>query len=107
MLDVSGHGVPSALVAVWVSQMLSPNQVSVLKKAIHLPPFYEIVHPAEVFSLPDREYPIERFNKFFTISYIVLNNEDKMIRYSNAAHPPPFLSTKMVRWICCIRGGPL
>jgi len=41
--------------------------------------------------LLEREYPIERFNKFFTISYIVLDTEEKNIRYSNAAHPPPIL----------------
>ena len=89
MLDVSGHGVPSALVAVSASQILRPQQGLVLKKTIKPPPFYEVVSPAEVLNLLDREYPIERFNKFFTISYIVLNTVDKRIRYSNAAHPPP------------------
>ena len=91
MLDVSGHGVPSALVAVSASQILRPQQGLVLKKTITPPPFYEVVSPAEVLNLLDREYPIERFNKFFTISYIVLNTEDKSIRYSNAGHPPPIL----------------
>jgi len=89
MLDVSGHGVPAALVAVSVSQILRPQQGLVLKKTITPPPFYEVISPAEVLNLLDREYPIERFNKFFTISYIVLNTVDKRIRYSNAAHPPP------------------
>jgi sigma-B regulation protein RsbU (phosphoserine phosphatase) len=89
MLDVSGHGVPSALVAVSASQILRPHQGLLLKKGTKTPPFYEIVSPAEVLNLLDQEYPIERFNKFFTISYIVLNTEDKSIRYSNAAHPPP------------------
>jgi sigma-B regulation protein RsbU (phosphoserine phosphatase) len=91
MLDVSGHGVPSALVAVSASQILRPQQGLVLKKSIKPPPFYEVVSPAEVLNLLDREYPIERFNKFFTISYIVLDTENKRIRYSNAAHPPPIL----------------
>jgi len=91
MLDVSGHGVPSALVAVSASQILRPQQGLVLKKTITSPPFYEVVPPAEVLNLLDQEYPIERFNKFFTISYIVLNTEDNSLRYSNAAHPPPIL----------------
>ena len=91
MLDVSGHGVPSALVAVSVSQILGPQQGLLLKKTIKPPPFYEILSPAEVLNLLDQEYPIERFNKFFTISYIVFNTEDKSIIYSNAAHPPPIL----------------
>ena len=91
MLDVSGHGVPSALVTVSASQILQPQKGLLLKKATNVPPFYEIVSPAEVLNLLDQEYPIERFNKFFTISYIVLNTEDKSIIYSNAAHPPPIL----------------
>jgi len=91
MLDVSGHGVPSALVAVSASQILRPQQGLLLKKTIKPPPFYQIVSPAEVLNLLDAEYPIERFNKFFTISYIVLNTADKSIIYSNAAHPPPIL----------------
>lgn len=91
MLDVSGHGVPSELVAVSASKILCPQQGLVLKKTIKPSPFYEIVSPAEVLNLLDQEYPIERFSKFFTISYIVLNAEDNSIRYSNAAHPPPIL----------------
>ena len=91
MLDVSGHGVPSALVAVSASQILNPHQGLLLKKSITPPPFYEIVSPSEVLNRLDMEYPIERFNKFFTISYIVLDTEAKSFKYSNAAHPPPIL----------------
>jgi len=39
----------------------------------------------------DREYPIERFEKFFTSTYVALNGQSKRIQYSNAAHPPPVL----------------
>jgi len=41
MLDVSGHGVPSALVAVSASQILNPQQGLLLQKAITPPPFYD------------------------------------------------------------------
>ncbi len=105
MLDVSGHGVPSALVAVSVSQILNPQQGLLLKKAIAPPPFYEIVSPSEVLDLLDQEYPIERFNKFFTISYIVLNTENKSVRYSNAAHPPPILLHKNGEMELLDKGG--
>ena len=91
MLDVSGHGVPSALVAVSASQILQPQQGLLLKKAVKPPPYYEIVSPSEVLNLLDQEYPIERFNKFFTITYLILNVKERHIRYSNAAHPPPIL----------------
>jgi sigma-B regulation protein RsbU (phosphoserine phosphatase) len=91
MLDVSGHGVPSALVTVSVSQILRPHKGLFLKKAIKGPPYYEILGPADVLNLLDQEYPIERFNKYFTITYLILNIKDRLIKYSNAAHPPPIL----------------
>jgi len=91
MVDVSGHGVPSALVAVSVTQMMHSSESVVLKRSIDHPPYYQIVAPPEVLEKLDREYPIERFEKFFTITYIVLNGQSKRIQYSNAAHPPPVL----------------
>jgi sigma-B regulation protein RsbU (phosphoserine phosphatase) len=91
MLDVSGHGVPAALVAVSVSQMMRSKRGLLLKRSIDPPPYYEIVPPVEVLRRLDEEYPIERFDKFFTITYIILDASAKRIQYSNAAHPPPVL----------------
>jgi len=91
MLDVSGHGVPSALVAVSVSQMLHPSTGFLLEKSTSQTSNHEIMSPSEVLSTLDREFPIERFDKFFTISYHVLNIRDGSLRYSNAAHPSPVL----------------
>jgi len=91
MLDVSGHGVPSALVTVSASQMLQTHRGLLLKKAATPPPYYEIRSPAEVLNLLDQEYPIERFNKYFTISYLILDLKEGLLRYSNAAHPSPIL----------------
>jgi sigma-B regulation protein RsbU (phosphoserine phosphatase) len=94
MLDVSGHGITSSMVAVSVSQMLQPRVGFLLKKNIEKAPYYEIVPPTEVLNEMDREYPIERFDKFFTISYCILNVKDGTLRYSNAGHPPPVLLHK-------------
>jgi sigma-B regulation protein RsbU (phosphoserine phosphatase) len=91
ILDVSGHGVPSALVAVSVSQMMHLPIGFLLKKSIRSSPYYEITPPAQVLKMLDREYPIERFNKYFTMSYLILNTKEGGIRYSNAGHPPPVL----------------
>jgi sigma-B regulation protein RsbU (phosphoserine phosphatase) len=91
MLDVSGHGVPSALVAVSVSQMLHPSTGFLLEKSTSQTSSHKIMSPSEVLNTLDREFPIERFDKFFTISYHVLNTKGGSLRYSNAAHPPPVL----------------
>ncbi len=91
ILDVSGHGVPSAMVAVSVSQMLNPHTTYILKVGTSDSPYYKISSPSEVLGLLDKEYPIDRFEKFFTMSYLVLDFREGVLRYSNAAHPPPVL----------------
>jgi len=90
MLDVSGHGVPSAMVTVSVAQIMTPHS-GYLKKKVPSPPFYQIVSPREVLKALDEEYPFERFNKFFTIVYLILDIPQKKIVYSSAAHPAPVL----------------
>lgn len=91
MLDVSGHGVPAAMVSVSVSQRLQTQTGDLLKGKKDSPPFYEIIPPNKVLQILDREYPIERFDKYFTMVYLVINCRDGYLRYSNAAHPPPVL----------------
>ncbi len=90
MLDVSGHGVPAAMVTVSVAQLMTPHS-GYLKKRIPYPPFYQILSPSEVLQDLDREYPLERFNKYFTMVYLLLNLDQMKVVYSNAAHPPPLL----------------
>ncbi len=90
MVDVSGHGVPGAMVTVSVSQILQPES-GYLKKSQDDFPYYQIVSPVEVCRALDREYPIERFDKHFTIIYAVLHAHSGHLKYCSAAHPPPVL----------------
>lgn len=94
VLDVSGHGVPSAMVTVSVSQMLLPNTGLLVNPGENRQCAAQIMPPGEVLGMLDREYPIERFDKFFTIAYLVLNTRTGHVRYSIAGHPLPAL----VRW---------
>lgn len=107
VLDVGGHGVPAALVAVFISQILRPQLGFLLKKSIELPPYYKLVSPAGVLSKLDEEYSLERFNKYFTIIYIILNVRNGTIRYSNAAHPAPMLLHKNGAMEFLEKGGTL
>lgn len=91
MIDISGHGVPAALVTFSVSQTLQPHMGYTIKKKPGLSPDYEIVPPGEVLKALDAEYPWERFEKFLTIIYLIINIRDGSLIYSNAAHPPPLL----------------
>lgn len=91
MVDVSGHGVPSALVTFSVSQVLQPHMGHTLRSAPGCSPDHEIVPPSEVLRTLDLEFPWERFEKFLTTIYLIINVRDGHLVYSNAAHPPPIL----------------
>lgn len=88
MLDVSGHGVSAAMVTVSVFQALSPHTGKIIKRSNEIPPYYQITEPDEVLMQLDNEYPFERFDKFFTMSYFLINPHSGLVRYANAAHPP-------------------
>ena len=96
MLDVSGHGVPSSLVAVSVSQALHPS-----------PPFEGVASPREVCSSLDRDYPFERFNNFFTIAYLVIDFREGTCVYTNAGHPPSILLRRTGEIELLSEGGPV
>ncbi len=89
IVDVSGHGVPSALVTVSVSQSLAPSGGIALKPGTCTPE-----SPGAVLARLDQEYPHERFESFFTIVYLTLDTSSGEVRYSSAGHPAPFLLKK-------------
>jgi phosphoserine phosphatase RsbU/P len=80
MMDASGHGVHSALVAVSVSQLLQPS-------SSRLP----LGSPAAVCRELDNQYPMERFNTFFSMIYMVIDSEAGVLSWCNAGHPPAVL----------------
>lgn len=94
LVDVSGHGISSAMVTVSVHQSLSVHTGQLVKRPTDHPPFYEITPPGKVLQELEVEYPFERFEEFFTISYLLINPHTGQIRYSNAGHPPPLLLRK-------------
>ena len=89
ILDVSGHGVPAALVTVSVHETLDPQSGHVVKT--RRDGSVEIAPPDKVLEMLDREYPLERFDKTFTIFYMILDLEIGQMVYSSAGHPPPYL----------------
>lgn len=91
ILDVSGHGMSSALVTVSVYQSLSDRTSQLVKSQIDHPPYYRVNSPVEVLNALDEEYPFERFEKFFTMTYLLLDRHSGRLCYANAGHPPPIL----------------
>ena len=101
MLDVSGHGVPSALVTVSVSQSLQPLSGQIIKNNNNF------ASPGEVLTALDREYPIERFDKYFTMFYGILDAGEGVLTYSSAGHPPPVHLYERSPYDLLDKGGPI
>ena len=106
ILDVSGHGVPSAMLTVSAAQSLASGGGIVCSRepgSLRA----RAVPPAEVLSALDREYPFERFERYFTISYMVLEVGSGTLRYSSAAHPAPLLVRPDGTLCELTEGGPI
>lgn len=80
VLDVSGHGVPSAMVTVSITQFLRQLQFE-----------SPLLPPDEVLTRLNEKYPFEKFNMFSTLFYVLLNTETGMLVYCNAGHPATVL----------------
>jgi sigma-B regulation protein RsbU (phosphoserine phosphatase) len=107
MLDVSGHGVQAAMVTVSVSQFLQPNSGHLLsRKSGKSATAYELRSPAQVLVALDKEFPFERFNNFFTITYLIINTKTGELRYSNAGHPHSIVLRKNGTLELLQKGGP-
>lgn len=89
MLDVSGHGVPSALVAFSACQAL--QDIAGLQGGSPAGRAEVMPRPVEVMRRLEAEFPFSRFGQFFTLCYMVLDARQGLLSWSCAGHPPPFL----------------
>lgn len=76
ILDVSGHGVPSAMITVSITQYLEQREL-----------IHSSFSPKQVLMSLNKEYPFEKFNMFSTIFYMTVNPQNGKLIYSNAGHP--------------------
>ncbi len=105
IIDVAGHGVPAAMVAVTVYQYLQPQSGNLMMRPDDSPNNQEIRQPAQVLKFLDREYPFERFNNFFTMNYAILNIKTGTLTSSSAGHPPPIILRKDGTVVTLKKGG--
>lgn len=94
LLDVTGHGVPAALLSVTLSRVLTARDPS---SSILITPgpdaeSPDVRPPWEVAQQLNRLFPMEaQGGRFFTMVYAVLDTATGILRYANAGHPPPIL----------------
>ena len=91
LLDVSGHGFPAAMMTALVTQALSKSGGISTKDDDGTE---TITPPALVLHELDQEFPIDRFNLYMTIVYLVFNTQTSTFTYSCAGHPPPIHFTQ-------------
>lgn len=92
IVDVSGHGVPSALLSVTLSRLLTPDtqRSTLLKEECDDGSGYRIASPAEVCAKLNRQFPMDlETSQYFTIVYGILDTQTGAFRYATAGHPGP------------------
>lgn len=90
LLDVSGHGVPAALLAVTLSRVLSPtiNSSSIIKQRINQKPWYRVASAAEVASELNTRFQLNRrHTQYFTLVYGKLDVHTMKLDFVLAGHP--------------------
>ena len=107
MIDVSGHGVAGSLVTVSVTQSLQRLTGAGGSASTRGGSSGRTMEPSAVPRELDREYPIERFDRFFTMVYLLIDMQEGQVCYSNAGHLSPLLIRKEGRVEALGRGGPV
>ncbi|WP_028115288.1 PP2C family protein-serine/threonine phosphatase [Ferrimonas senticii] len=90
LLDVSGHGIPSALLSFTLKYALSPSHkgASLLKRYTDNPPNYEILQPVEVVAkLNERFMAPGSSSQYFTMIYGLLDSRSGRVTVCQAGHP--------------------
>jgi phosphoserine phosphatase RsbU/P len=90
-IDVSGHGVASALFAVTLSNMLRPwGMSSGTRGEGNRYGIENLASPAMVAGALNERFPLKPpTDLYFTMFYGVYNHQDGILRWVRAGHPPP------------------
>jgi sigma-B regulation protein RsbU (phosphoserine phosphatase) len=90
VVDVSGHGVASSLLAVTIGRLLTPqvSSSSLLVQKGANGDDHRIVPPLEVVQELNRRFPMEEQNGlYFTMTYGILDTQTMEFRHAEAGHP--------------------
>jgi sigma-B regulation protein RsbU (phosphoserine phosphatase) len=92
LLDVSGHGVPAAMLSVTLSRVLNPDSShgTPLKRYNPARGCFDVASPAEVVSDLNQRFQ-SKDDQYFTIIYGVVDSRTGELELTQAGHPSPVL----------------
>ena len=95
LLDVSGHGVPAAMLSVTLSMILTPDasRGSPLKRFNRATQLSEILSPGEAIRELNRRFQ-SKDDRYFTMIYGLFDTRSSILRVAQAGHPGPILIGK-------------
>ena len=98
LLDVSGHGVPAALLSVTATRSLNPRAAGVASIVAGPGANPDAVAPAQVAARLNSLYPMaSNGDHYFTMIYGLLDVHTRRLRLTVAGHPGPILAPAGVR----------
>jgi serine phosphatase RsbU (regulator of sigma subunit) len=93
LLDVSGHGVPAALLSVTVTRSLHPRAAGAASLVTGPGPNAEAVDPVQVATRLNSMYPMASNGEhYFTMIYGLLDVHTRRLRFTVAGHPGPIVA---------------
>ena len=96
IVDVSGHGVQSAMLAVSIYNFfrVGINTLNLNEEITKSHPLYYLFEPEKVANALNANFTMDKFDAYFTCIYLVLNKEKLEVKMINAGHPFPILLHK-------------
>ena len=110
VLDVTGEGVPAALLATTLSRALAPaaDPASILVVRNADGSVARVREPAEVAQELNRRFSMREGKQYFTLAYGVLHLESRRLEFTSAAHPPLlYLQTGRAPAMLYLEGFPI
>jgi sigma-B regulation protein RsbU (phosphoserine phosphatase) len=95
LLDVSGHGVPAAMLSVTLSMILTPDATrgSPLRHFNRATQLSEILSPHDAICELNRRFQ-SKDDRYFTMIYGLFDTRSSILRMAQAGHPGPVLFGK-------------
>lgn len=95
LLDVSGHGVPAAMLSVTLSMILTPDETAgnPLMRYNRDCSFFEIASPGEALHELNSRFQ-SKDDRYFTMVYGLFDTRSTTLRLAQAGHPGPILIRK-------------